>query len=125
MNSMKKELNLYRKQLYLYAMWCYEAFGAYPVKISFNMFKEGCFVDETFSLDSLNETRKWFVDTIHEIETMDVLEAWDTKVNSYFCGQICGVAMDCEEYQIKRQEELERYRAKKQAEEAMMNGGLM
>lgn len=116
MNSMKKEYALYRRQLYLYAMWCKEAFGEYPTKISFNMFKEGVFLDESFSLDLLEETKQWFISTIREIETCDALEDWSTKLNSYFCGQICGVALDCEDYQQLRQEELDRYYAKKQAE---------
>lgn len=119
MNSLRKELNLYRKQLYLYAMWCKEEFGAYPVKISFNMFKEGCFVDEEFSLDALDETKKWFLDTIHQIEDIDALECWETKVNSYFCGNICSLALECADYQQLRQEELDRYYAKKALEAEM------
>ena len=122
MNSMKKEHALYRRQLYLYAMWCKEEFGEYPTKISFNMFKEGVFIDEDFSLDLLEETKKWFIDTIHEIENLDVIEVWETKLNSYFCGQICGVAPECDDYQQLRQEELDRYYAKKQLEAEMMGG---
>ena len=122
MNSMKKEYNLYRRQLYLYALWCKEEFGSYPTKISFNMFKEGTFLDEEFSIDLLEETIQWVVDTIHQIETIDCLEAWETKPNSYFCGQICGVSLECNDYQQLRQEELGRYLAKKQAEADMMGG---
>ena len=122
LNSLKKELNIYRKQLYLYAMWCKETYGAYPTKISFNMFKEGCFVDEAFSLDALEETKRWFLDTIHEIEDFDVFELWEAKYNSYFCSNICGVCQECDTYHEKRAEEIERWKAKKEAEEAMING---
>ena len=119
MSSLKKERNLYRKQLYLYALWVYETYGRWPAKLIFNMFKEHTEVVEDFSLDALEETKKWFLDTIHEIETDDVFESWDTNYSSYFCGQICSCATECDKYQVKRSEEIERWRQKKQAEEDM------
>ena len=119
-NSMKKELNLYRKQLYLYAEWCFREFGVYPEKVSFNMFKEGTFVDEVFSEAALKETMDWFVSTIKAIETADLFEDWPTKYSSYFCAQICSVALSCDVYHDKKAEELDRWRAKKAAEEAML-----
>ena len=39
-SSMRKDLPMYRHQLYLYAMWCHDYFRAYPGKLSFNLFKE-------------------------------------------------------------------------------------
>lgn len=122
-NSMKKELNLYRRQLYLYAIWCKEEFGQYPAKISFNMFKEGKWIDEAFSFEALSETERWFVDTIREIETCDIFEMWSYHMSveasklDYFCGQICGVALNCENYHLVRQREIEAWREKKQMEE--------
>ena len=127
--SLRKELNIYRKQLYLYALWCKEEFGSYPTKISFNLLKENKWVDEVFSEAELEETKKWFVDTIHEIEFCDICELWKTCMNEddqktgYFCSQICGVATICETYQVVKAREIEAWRAKKQAEEdAMLYG---
>lgn len=122
MSSLKKERNLYRKQLYLYALWVYETYGRWPAKLIFNMFKEHTEVVEEFSLDALEETKKWFLDTIHDIETDDVFENWDANYSSYFCSNICSCAGECEECQVKRAEEIERWRQKKEAEEAMYCG---
>lgn len=122
-SSLKKELDIYRKQLYLYALWCHEAFGAYPAKISFNLLKEARWVDEAFSPEELEKTRRWFVDTIKAIELCDAFENWtpcvkdtDTKA-PYFCSQICGVSLQCDPYQVVRAAEIEAWRIKKQEEE--------
>ena len=123
MNSLKKERNLYRKQLYLYALWVKQEFGQWPTKLIFNMFKEHTEIVEEFSIDEMEATKKWFLDTIHEIETSDVFEDWDTNYSSYFCGQICSCAAECDEYHVQRAEEIERWKAKKQAEEEMMMYG--
>lgn len=117
MSSLKKEINLYRKQLYLYALWVYEEYGVWPKQLVFNMFKEHTYVTEDFSMEAMEESKKWFIDTISEIEACDVFEDWDTNYSSYFCGQICSCAGECDEYQTKRAEEIERWKAKRQAEE--------
>lgn len=129
-SSLKRELDVYRKQLYLYAMWCKEAFGTYPARISFNLLKENKWVHEDFSLDALEETKRWFVDTIHEIEACDIFEDWKTCIHEedekagYFCSMICGCSPSCETYQVVKNREIEAWRAKKQAEEdLMMYGG--
>ena len=127
-SSLRKELNVYRKQLYLYAMWCKNEFGAYPVRISFNLLKENKWVHESFSLDALEETKRWFVDTIREIETCDMFELWNTCIGesdvktNFFCSSICGVAPSCETYQIVRAREIEEWKEKKAAEEALALG---
>lgn len=121
-SSLKKERNLYRKQLYLYALWVHEAYGVWPSRLSFNMFKEHTEVVEEFSMDALEETKKWFLDTIHEIEVSDMLGEWDAKYNSYFCQQICSTAPSCETFQVNRAEEIAKWKAKKEAEEAMYLG---
>jgi len=120
MNSLKKERNLYRKQLYLYALWVFQEFGQWPKRLIFNMFKEHTEIVEEFSIEEMEATKKWFLDTIHEIEKADLFEDWDTNYSSYFCGQICSCAAECDEFQTKRAEEIDRWRAKKQAEEEMI-----
>lgn len=47
-SSMKKELNVYRKQLYIYAMYVKDRWGVWPSILRFNMFKEGFNIDEEF-----------------------------------------------------------------------------
>ena len=127
-SSMRKDLPLYRNQLYLYAIWCKEHFGVYPAKLSFSLFKEGIMVDEVFSESALEETKKWIIDTIHEIEEYDVFEMWSSCISPnetkepYGCRWICGVNADCEDYQNVRQAAIEEWKAKREAEEAASLG---
>lgn len=122
-SSMRKDLDMYRHQLYLYAMWVKEEYGVYPTKLSFNLFKENMMVDETFTEDALEETRRWILDTIREIEICDTFEDWKTPIKlgetkePYVCRNICGVNVSCDDYQEVRRRSYEAWKAKKQAEE--------
>ena len=104
-NSMKKEYQLYRKQLYLYAIWIHSEYGVWPTKLCFNMVKSKTMIEESFDLNMVKETIDWFVDTIHEIEVCDVLENWSVCIGDndrkepYFCRWICGCNPVCERYQ--------------------------
>ena len=85
--SMKKELSVFRRQLYTYAMFVKQKFGKYPEKLSFNMFKEGTWIHEDFDVDECNKTVEWIVDTIESI----LFEAdWLVSPSSFFCRFICG-----------------------------------
>lgn len=91
-NSMNKEIDTYRKQLYVYAAYVKEKFGIFPEILSFNMFKEGYFIDEIFNIDAYNETMEWIVDTIESI----FLESdWKVSGSGYFCRFICSVLDYC------------------------------
>lgn len=92
MNSMKKELSVYRKQLYTYAAFVKQKFGVYPSKIRFNMFKEGIFIDEDFNEDEFHKTMDWIVETIESI----LLETdWMVSPSPYFCRFVCSVFDSC------------------------------
>lgn len=127
-SSMRKDLSTYRHQLYLYALWCYEEYGVYPAKLSFNLFKEDMMIDEAFSLDALEQTIEWVNETIEQITECDIFEAWTTcipeAVNNepYVCRWICGANADCEEYQNLHQAVIEEWKAKRAAEDAMALG---
>lgn len=131
--SMKKEYQLYRKQLYLYAIWFNEAYGRWPERLAFNMVKEGTMIEEAFDPDMVDETKQWFVDAIHEIEACDAFENWTTCISDedynkakelYFCKHICGVNPSCDRYQEIHLAAIEEWKAKKAAEEgAMLYGG--
>ena len=124
--SMKKEYQLYRRQLYLYAIWFKEWTGNYPTKLRFNMVKDGTFIDEAFDESMVDDTKQWFIDNIHEIEECDLFENWETCIpegeskEPYFCKWICGVNPACERYQEVHQLAYETWITKKQAEEALM-----
>ena len=127
-SSLKKDLPVYRNQLYLYAIWCKERFGQYPSKLSFNLFKEDMMVDEEFSEAGIGATTEWILSTISDIEQCDMFEDWtsciapDESKEPYACRWICGCNMDCDDYQRVHQAAIEEWKAKKEAEEAMMGG---
>lgn len=126
--SMKKEYQLYRKQLYLYAIWFKEWKGFYPTKLRFNMVKDGTFIDEDFDESMVEETKQWFIDGIHAIEECDIFEDWATCIGEeetkepYFCKWICGCNPACDDYQRVHQYAVEAWKAKKEAEEAAALG---
>lgn len=130
--SMKKEYQLYRKQLYLYAIWFKEWSGSYPTKLRFNMVKDGTFIDEEFDESMVEETKQWFIDGIHKIEACDVFGNWQDCITQeeydkckepYFCKWICGVNPSCEKYQDVHRMSIEAWKARKAEEEAMFLGG--
>lgn len=91
-SSMKKDLDTYRKQLYTYAMFVKQKYGVYPEKLVFNMFREQTFIEEAFNAEILEQTRKWIVDTIHEIEQCS---DWIVSSSSFFCRFVCSVFDSC------------------------------
>ena len=91
-SSMSKELQTYRRQLYIYAAHVKQKYGVYPSKLSFNMFKEGTFIDEVFDINMFNDTMEWVVEMIESI----LFEAdWKISPSSYFCRFICPALMSC------------------------------
>lgn len=118
-SSMAKEINLYRKQLYLYAHWAKSAFGQFPQDVCFNMIKTREMIIEPFSEEAYNESMKWYLDVIHQIETSDALEDWPCKINKFFCGNLCDMCSECGEWLEVKQADYQRWLEKKQAEEAM------
>lgn len=91
-SSMSKELLTYRRQLYIYASFVKEKYGVYPQKLSFNMFKEGTFIDEAFDQAMFDDTMKWVVETIEAI----IFETeWKVNSSSYFCRFVCPCLLEC------------------------------
>ena len=128
MASMKKEYQIYRMQLYLYAIWCKQEYGVYPKTLRFNMVKDMVNIDEPFDEAMVDVTKKWFIDGIHAIEECDIFESWTTCIGDeetkepYFCKWICGCNTSCDDYQRVHQYAIEAWKAKKEAEEASALG---
>lgn len=131
MSSMKKEYQTYRMQLYLYAIWFHEEYGIWPKLLRFNMVKDGSNIDEPFDPAMVDVTKQWFLDGIHDIETCDTFENWQTCISDkdfdgakepYFCKNICGVNPSCERFQICHARAIEAWKEKKAAEEALALG---
>ena len=90
--SMKKELAVYQRQLYIYAMFVREKWGVWPSVLRFNMFKEGYNIDEPFDPVRVDETKQWILDTIRQIrEEKD----WKISSSSYFCRWVCSCIDHC------------------------------
>lgn len=90
--SMDKEIDLYRHQLYIYALFVKQKYGVFPEKIVFNMFKEGYLIEECFDERCLKETEDWVADVIRMIEAD---EGYEARPNEYFCRFLCGVSGFC------------------------------
>ena len=92
MNSMKKAQYENTRQLYTYAAYVKERFGAFPTLLRFNMFRYGVNIDEPFSRDRYAETMDWIERTIAEIRAE---REWKVSSSSYFCRFICSTRLYC------------------------------
>lgn len=128
-NSMKKDLQTYRKQLYLYAIWVRREYGVWPEKLSFNMVKSGTMITEDFDINMVNKTIGWILNGIHDIETCDLFGDWSCCIpegeekEPYFCKWICDVNTSCDRYQEVKNISYQNWLAKKQLEEEMYGLG--
>lgn len=93
--SMKKEIETYKKQLYLYAWLHYCEYGTPPDKLAFNMInasKKKKLIVFDFNEADLKAALSWAEDTINTILLEDTFEG---RYNDYFCEHICGVRESC------------------------------
>ena len=90
--SMKKEYQIYKKQLYLYAIYIKQEYGEWPARLRFNMFREGYWITEDFDEAYVKETEDWIEDTIKKIEAT---KDWAICPNWFFCMQLCDVIGSC------------------------------
>lgn len=88
----KKEIEEYAKQLYLYALATATIFGHYPMKLTFNTFRNGQVISLDFESEKAEEVQKWFTDTIAEIYAD---EKFEPKKDATFCNTICSVRRNC------------------------------
>ena len=92
MNSMKKAQYENTRQLYTYAAYVKERFGAFPTLLRFNRFRYGVNIDEPFSRDRYAETMDWIERTIAEIKAE---KEWKVSSSGYFCRFICSTRLYC------------------------------
>ncbi len=92
MNSMKKTQYENTRQLYTYAAYVKERFGAFPTLLRFNMFRYGVNIDEPFSMKRYEETMDWIERTIAEIRAE---KEWKVSSSGYFCRFICSTRLYC------------------------------
>ena len=86
------ELDSMLRQLYIYSSAIKQEFGKFPVKLCFNCFRTGVFIEEPFNIDAYNEAIKWAVDSIHSIEEED---EFYPDIEYFKCRFLCGVSGEC------------------------------
>lgn len=93
MSTMRKDLPIYRKQLYLYAAAVMQRFSQAPSLLQFNLFREQTTVDEPFDILAYQETMAWLEQTI---DTISQDHTWSHPDRpDYFCKHICSVRQHC------------------------------
>ena len=68
------ELDEMLRQLYLYSAAVKEKYGKFPVKLCFNCFKAGTFIEEPFREEAYEEAVEWACKAIENIKNTDMGE---------------------------------------------------
>lgn len=97
--TMRKGLLGKKRQLYIYAAYVREKYGAYPSLLRFNMLRKAAFIDEPFDATRMVETEDWIERTIKAILTET---DWRSKQPDYFCQHICGVREQCHTFDAQK-----------------------
>lgn len=102
LSTFRKERESMYKQQYLYSYFIHEKYGEWPQILGFNLFKENGLIDEQeFSTEKFEETMQWATDAIHKIESYDILDWMECKVQKtpgkpdMYCESICGPRQCC------------------------------
>lgn len=94
--TMKQPMKVYRKQLYLYAAAVKQAYGLFPSRLCFNLFRDQSMVTEAFTPDALADVLSWATQTIRDL-LADI--RWEARPSRYFCDYICSSAGHCPAHQ--------------------------
>lgn len=97
--SMRKDLELYKKQLYLYAHLYHSVHGEYPAQMAFNLpnskNKKKKMIVFEFSMDEYNETLTWAEQLIDSIYLANAMDDFPGNYDEFFCRNLCGVRDSC------------------------------
>lgn len=86
------------KQLYLYSIPMETLYGRLPKYLVFNCFRNGVLIKEPFCADKFEETKRWAVKTVEEIE---VEEDFDPNIDFFKCRYLCGLHDKCVYYDVR------------------------
>lgn len=108
LTTFKKERNEMYKQQYIYSYFVHDEYGEWPQTLMFNLFKELGYLDEqVFSMEEFNKTMKWTTESIHQIESRDLLDWLECKhlpksgKPDMFCQSICSWRTICPQSMIR------------------------
>lgn len=81
------ELDEMLYQLYLYAEAVNQIYGKYPVKLCFNCFRNGVFIEEPFRMEGLEQTKSWVTANVARIKKVtEFFPQYDFFPCRYLCG---------------------------------------
>ena len=93
-SNCKEKFESYRKQMYIYAKFVYENYGAYPKYLVWNHFKDGGKIAKIdFNKTEYDDTLEWCIDTIHKIEND---KTFDANFKYFYCKNLCSFRNSCE-----------------------------
>ena len=81
-----KDVEAFKKQLYLYSMWVIKKYKKKPKYLQWNLFKDRNWLTVDFDEKEYQNALKWAEDTVKEIEQE---ETWFPNPSQYFCWNIC------------------------------------
>lgn len=87
------ELELYLRQLILYAYGVKLKYGEYPAVLEFNCFKTGTWITVPFNEDWVEPTLQWARDLHNAIRNET---DWKPNEDYFFCHNLCDVRGSCE-----------------------------
>ncbi|MDD5021849.1 MAG: PD-(D/E)XK nuclease family protein [Endomicrobiaceae bacterium] len=88
-----EELDLYYRQLYVYAAGVKAKYGEYPKWLEFNCFRTNTLIREPFDESKLRETEQWASELISKITACD---KWNPYPDYWHCKELCDVSQECE-----------------------------
>lgn len=91
-DSMRREMDKFRNQLYIYAAHVKDEYGEYPKTLAFNMLKTGELITEQFSEEQMKATAEWAITTVDNI-CMDMEFAY--QQDDFHCRFLCDVRAQC------------------------------
>lgn len=92
-DAMRKDIDRFRNQLYIYAAHVKQQYGEYPKTLAFNMLKTGDLIAEEFNEAQMEKTIDWAVSTI---DTICLDTEYLYKQDDFHCRFLCDVRMQCE-----------------------------
>ena len=95
------DLEKYKKQLYLYCINILEEYGRVDY-LRWNLFRQQKELIVPFKIEEFEATKKWAVDTIHNIEQDG---RRDPVGSGYYCYNLCDFRFNCEYCERKSKEE--------------------
>lgn len=94
-----KLLDSMLRQLYLYSSALKERYGEFPQGLCFNCFRTNTFIKEQFHKQAYEDTIKWAINSIEEIQNAD---SFPPNIDYFKCRYICGVNHECCYFEERR-----------------------